>query len=456
MTLIRPRLNDFFDLEFSQSDVDFAIPFMNEDIPLYIDPFLLWKSPSLQDNSFHTVLTNCFNHLGYLTNNNKENEAINLLVECSDCFEVGLGLSKNRIGKRISEGIAKNIIALFKNIPQIRKSGFVHFEEIQLYIDGISQDRISDLSCNFLKSFLIDYTIDQSNEYKIPINKIDSIYVYDYKKNKIVEEKDIYLPQNPETKQPILLVPKRWLRKMTWINYEDYIDNYYLKEIESELNKNKIEILNYNRKNYDVVRSYIKIKELQQDCCKNDPLFLSLSLFSIKRKMSSLLKLSFGRINKADKKYEDYCSQIFSTLLYPDLDFAAAQSRTDSGVLIRDLIFYNNRTDAFLKDLYNDFHSRQVIMEIKNVSSVNTENINQLNRYLGEHFGKFGVIVTRNRLQKNIFRNTIDLWSGQRKCIIAISDEDLNMMVSLYEDKQRKPLDVIKKKQIEFIRLCPS
>jgi hypothetical protein len=51
MVIIRPRLNDFYNLPFRQEDVDFVIPFLDEDIPFYIDPFLLWKSPSMQDNA---------------------------------------------------------------------------------------------------------------------------------------------------------------------------------------------------------------------------------------------------------------------------------------------------------------------------------------------------------------------------------------------------------------------
>lgn len=66
MTIIRPRLIDFYNLPLTQEDVDFAIPFLDEDIPLYLDPFLLWKSPSLQDNSLHTAIINSFNHLGYV------------------------------------------------------------------------------------------------------------------------------------------------------------------------------------------------------------------------------------------------------------------------------------------------------------------------------------------------------------------------------------------------------
>lgn len=72
MILVRPRLNDYHNLPFTQEEVDFAIPFLDEDIPLYLDPFLLWKSPSLQDKSLHTSLINSFNHLGYLTNKGKK------------------------------------------------------------------------------------------------------------------------------------------------------------------------------------------------------------------------------------------------------------------------------------------------------------------------------------------------------------------------------------------------
>ena len=49
-------------------------------------------------------------------------------------------------------------------------------------------------------------------------------------------------------------------------------------------------------------------------------------------------------------------------------------------------------------------------------------------------------------------RNTIDLWSGQRKCILCLTDEDIRLMVDVYENKQRDPMEVINKKYVEFIR----
>jgi len=452
MTLIRPRLNDYYNLPFTQEEVDFAIPFLDEDIPLYLDPFLLWKSPSQQDNSLHTAITNSFNHLGYLTSKGKENEAIEILIQASECYEVGLGDSRKRIGLPMGDKLASKILSVFRDIPQVNKSGFVHFEEVQLYVDQFSKDRVSDIACSFIKSFLIDFTIDQCNKLHIPMDRTN-IEVYDYKNHKFVEE-EVNLPQNSETKAPIILVPKRWLRFVPWINYDDYFINCFVKEAAKD--SDRVAILNYNRYNYGVVQSYVKNKELQQSDCKNDPLFKPIPVLSTKRKLSTILKLPTGKTDKADRAYEDNVCQLMASLVYPKLDFAAEQSRTDSGVLIRDLVFYNNRSYDFLKDIYDDYDCRQMVMELKNVKELEGEHINQLNRYLSDQFGKFGIIITRCPSPKRIYRNTIDLWAGQRRCILVLHDEDLNMMCQLYESKQRVPIDVIKKKYVEFIRDCPA
>lgn len=161
MPLISPRLTDFHGVHFLQADLAFAIPHFDEDIPLYLDPFLLWASPSQQDQALHTSLINAFNQLGYNYRRGNESAAIDTLVRASECDEVGLGSSAKRRGKRIGEKKAREILELFKRIPQYEHGGFRHFEEIQFFVEDISKDRISDIACNFLKSFLIDFTIDE-------------------------------------------------------------------------------------------------------------------------------------------------------------------------------------------------------------------------------------------------------------------------------------------------------
>ncbi len=126
------------------------------------------------------------------------------------------------------------------------------------------------------------------------------------------------------------------------------------------------------------------------------------------------------------------------------------------GVLIRDLIFYNNTSHKLLKEIYDKYKSKQIVVELKNTREVSTTHVNQLNRYLNNEFGSFGIIFTRNKPPINVLKNTIDLWAGQRKCILILEDEDLKLMCQVYENKQRKPIDVINKKYVEFMRSCPS
>jgi len=282
--------------------------------------------------------------------------------------------------------------------------------------------------------------------------------VYNYRENTFLLNQEITLPIHPETKDPIIFVPKRWLRFSPWINFEDYFKDYCPRDeiFNQGEPEERIKVLSFNRENYDVVQAYVESKVRTQADCKNDPLFTQIPIISAKRKLAEIQKLPTGKENNADQKYENHVCQLLTSLFYPELDFATEQSRTESGSLIRDLIFYNNRNIDFLKEIHEDYDSRQIVFELKNVKAVEREHINQLNRYLDTGLGRFGVLVTRQRLSKAMFKNTVDLWSGQRRCIITLTDEDISLMVNIFEGKQRLPIDVLKKKYLEFRRACPS
>ena len=457
MAFIRPRLTDHYGIMLPQAELEFAIPFLDEDIPLYVDPFLLWRSPSQQDNALHTSLINAFNHLGYLVERGLEQQAIQTLIVASECDEVGLGSSATRTGKRIGGAKAQEIIALFRRIPQYARGGFRHFEEIQLFVDGISKDRISDISCSFLKSFLIDFTIQQCRKYGIPCESVSVENVYSSRKNAFEPQNGITLPVNPVDQRPIIFVPKRWLRFVPWLNYEEYFEKYCPQDeiFHKSEELSRVEVLEYNRDNYGVVDSYIKTKERTFEDCKNDPLFSQIPIISARRKLAIIRALPTGKDENADKKYESAIGQLLPSLLYPRLDFAQEQARTDSGVSIRDLIFYNTGSTNFLDDMYKSYGSRQITMEIKNVLEIERIHVDQLNRYLADELGRFGLFITRNSLKKAEMTRTIDLWSGQRKVLLVLSDHDIEQMVELFETKQREPIDVIVKKYSEFRAKCP-
>jgi hypothetical protein len=176
---------------------------------------------------------------------------------------------------------------------------------------------------------------------------------------------------------------------------------------------------------------------------------------SARNKLAAIKKLPTGKTNGADTKYEAAVGQLLPSLLYPNLDFAQVQARTDSGVSIRDLIFYNTQRVPFLREVYSDYCSRQITFEMKNVAAIERTHVDQLNRYMADELGRFGVFVTRNPLKRAMVQRTVDLWSGQRKAIVTLTDADLEQMVEVFDSKQRDPLDVISKKYAQFRRACP-
>jgi hypothetical protein len=285
MVLIRPRLTDYHGIYVPQSELDFAIPFFEEDIPLYVDPFLLWKSPSYQDRSLHGSIVNSFNHLGYLKKRGKDKDAIHQLIIASECDEVGLGVSANRKGVRIGEKLATEILALFDHVPEYDRRGFTHFEEIQFFVDGISKDRISDLACSFMKSFLIDFTIDQCERLGIPMSESRVPHVYDLASHSFARDVQTKLPVNPKNNFPLLLVPKRWLRYTPWLNFDEYFRSHCPQDenVNPDTQPERVRVLMYNRDNYGAVETYVRERERNSQDCTNDPLFQQIPVLSAKR-----------------------------------------------------------------------------------------------------------------------------------------------------------------------------
>jgi hypothetical protein len=451
MPLIRPRLTDYYDLPITQSECDFAIPLLDEDIPLYVDPFLLWKSPSLQDNALHTAMLASFNHIIRIYASGSREDAVTILVSLSECDEAGLGLSGDRAGKRIGRDLAHDALATLAAIPEVMGNGIRHIEILQLLVNGIGKDRISDIACSLIKSFLIDYTIEQSRRYRIPLSSVAIPEVYDYQSTKIRTE-TVELPTSPTTGRGILLIPKRWLRYSPWIGYDSYFEGGFIQG--DSIPTERVAVLLYNRDNYGLVQQFVAQREAMSQECTSDPLFKPISVLSAKRRMASLRKLPSG--SKTAQQYEDLVGSLLASVLHPQLDFASEQTRTESGAQIRDLIFYNSRSWDFLQDIHELYDSRQLVFELKNVHEIDREHINQLNRYLADQFGRFGVLVTRSSPPRRIEKNLVDLWSGQRRCIIVLTDEDLDLMVTLFESRQRVPIEVLKRSYVQFTRLLPS
>jgi len=456
----KPRLIDVFGVDFTQDDVGFAIPRLHEDIPLYVDPFLLWVSDSPEYQDMHERVLAFFRLVSEQVRGGHAMAAAELLAGCREPQAMGLGYtSGSRRGSNIGAGLIASILAAHDAIPQLLDGGIRHLEEMQLVVPKFAEDRLSDTASSILKDFFIDYTARQCAELRIPTRKTRLGNVYSQARKMWVPAPEAKLPFNPVDDAPILLVPLDLLRHLPWINYEHYYRSSFstrvLQPSRRDVRVAKEAVLQFNARNYVEVERYVSERERVGSECKPDPLFRPLAVSTAQARLRKLLALPTGSEDGADREYEDLVHDFLSSMLYPTLEFAESRVRTASGAHIRDLIFYNDGKTDFWKDLRERYDARQPVFELKNVRSLQTEHVNQLYRYLDEEFGKFGILVTRNPMPKAVQRNAVDLHSSKRVAIVCLDDRDLELMLSMAE-AGRNPADVVKKKFVEFTRLLPK
>src|SRR6266568_1617940 len=128
MSILDPRASLLPHL--SPYQVDFVIPRIGIDLPLGIDPFLLFKSRDSEYRRLHTLLIATFN-------------------------------------AGVASYLAGLIIDTLDASPALQQRGVRHVEEMQLLSAGIGPDRVSDITANVLKRFLIEYTQRQCHIWNV-------------------------------------------------------------------------------------------------------------------------------------------------------------------------------------------------------------------------------------------------------------------------------------------------
>ena len=350
--------------------MDFVVPHLREDLPLYLDPFLLWKSDDPQYQQLHADLLGFVDEVRLHAVGSRTAQAAVLLSEVSEPVELGLGYAAGtKRGSALGPSSIDKIIRTFQQVPQLKAIGLDHLEILALLVPRIAEDRISDLTASVIKRWLAEFTHRRCQQWGIPTTR-----------HRLIgwdptalgwRPFEAHLPYNPSDASPVLLAPLNLLRRLPWINYGDYYRTAYAPLVlpagRAGQTVAKPDVLAYNRANYDVVRGFVEEREAAADVCAPDPLFNPLRLATIAKKVKEIEALPTGRGDGADKKFEDLAFDVLSSALYPELDIAGQQERTITGAHIRDVIFHNDGNTPFLTDLRELYGARQLVFELKNV-----------------------------------------------------------------------------------------
>jgi hypothetical protein len=445
----------------SQFEVDFVIPRVGIDLPMGIDPFLLFKSRDVALSELHSTILEAFNYGVDLVRKEQTDDA-RYLFKFPEVSEIGLGYTKKgKRGAGVGEFLTELIIETLADSPTLLERGIRHIEEMQLVSVGIGPDRVSDMAANLLKQFLIDYTQKQCVLWDIPLSTgVPVEHIFD---PKTASWYDGYfdLPVSPFDESPILLVPRRIVRTLPWINYEDYFRmefSAYLraKRVRGRLaakrtiiqssKSDKTKVVSITRTEIDRVNRYISAKEATAS--EAQP---SLDYIDIKGTCpeSELLKERLSQIEPGERDAAAYQRLVLETLNFlfnPELIDGELEVRTVEGTERRDIIFTNDSDQSFWTYLRTEHSAILLMFETKNTENIDNNYLNQTAVYLGDRLGRLGFIVTRKPLKEAQEKKAFSIYndSNPRKIILALSDSDFRNMLDM-KCEAKNPMRYIQK-----------
>jgi hypothetical protein len=386
-------------------------------------------------------------------------EELRHLIDFPEVDEIGFGYSEKAIrGSGLGPGLNKLLADTLAASEPLQARGLRHIEELQLLSIGVAADRVSDIAANVLKLALIEYTQKQAELWHIPLESSVAVnHCFDVEDHGWT---DGYfdLPRNPVSGLALLLVPRRIVRLLPWISYEDYAATDYRLFLRPKFGRgwtrfagvshlrhgapDKTEAVQVTRGNLDMLDAYVMRKE--RDASSALPIYVDRQALGLPTRplaeefISRLAAVPVGAAGAND--YQRTVYEVLNYLFEPELTDGEMEVRTFAGTERRDIIYTNESDSSYWQYVRQTYGSPLVMFEVKNVAQLELEHINQTANYLGARLGMLGFIVTRHAPGDNIVRKTYSVFndtpSMPRRMVLIVTDDDLAAMLRERDEGQ--------------------
>ena len=431
----------------SQYDVDFVNPLLGVDIPLGIDPFLLYKSRDPALRGLHGQVLDVFN-AGIKAVARGDLAEARRILDFPEAEEIGFGYTQGgKRGSGVGDRLSSLVIETVVDSPSLQQRGVKHVEEMQLLSAGIGPDRVSDIAADILKRFLIEYTQRQCRLWNVPMRSgVPVSHVFDPSR---CEWADSYeeMPVSPFDGSPILLVPRRWVRTLPWINYDDFSRTEFRAYLAARREKarasraagtasvgsgRKQDIVTVTRRDIALVDRYVQARERR--AAEALPELQYIDEDAARQAEALLARLEAcpaGRERAGD--YQRLTLEVLNFLFNPDLIDGKLEEATAEGTERRDIVFTNDSDEPFWAYVRTEHSGLLLMFETKNTVDLDMGAVNQTATYLGDRLGRLGIIVTRQTESDAVRRKLFSVWndSSPRKVILVLADEHLKELLAL-------------------------
>ena len=215
------RFSDAFEIGPTNEDDWFDVT-LDVDSNFCIDPFLIYQDDSGEWNtahdhilSFFAMTFDCVRRAAGDKNSLPWRMAKNLML-FPEPAEFCLGVAATSpLGAGSGPGLQAEMLESISAALGHGLSNIPHMEYLAVLAGGIGYDRTSDMACNILKSYFIQYTQNVCRRHGIPMNKILVKHADWSDEHYYWIDKKVELPLNPTVTQqvlPILLTPEMFIK----------------------------------------------------------------------------------------------------------------------------------------------------------------------------------------------------------------------------------------------------
>lgn len=134
------------------------------DLPLFVDPFLLFNSENLRYQELHAEI---IRYMRFLKQRTLAGPISEHLVDAWFAFRevkqnwLGFSQTGNQghgLGRDFARALHKNFTSVFRNFGEETLTRSSHLEKLCLVRDGVGRDTISDFTTNLIKHYLAEYS----------------------------------------------------------------------------------------------------------------------------------------------------------------------------------------------------------------------------------------------------------------------------------------------------------
>lgn len=457
-----------FGIPKTQAELDFVDVSLTTDNKLFIDPFALSQRCDRWSLDCHATLVAFFQQVIDRIRSHREANARELLLHLREPNETRLGFSAHRPqGAGIGRLQAEQLFDALKDSAAVRTGFLSALEECELMIDGISRDKISDLTTNVIRRHLAEYTKDQCDLHGVATQAVPLAPWFDLGQLAWITD---YVDLPAWRGSQILLVPKAIVRYDPAYEHQQYYRRFVLpflqaehinagtalvrtlkdgqkrvfkKDLASQYPLTKEFLYSFSRQHPTVLRNYRRALERFEQSDRNSDVESGDEPTIAEALAQVLPQILPGGATASE--YHSLMIGVVEFIFFPKLIYPRKEQEIHEGRKRIDIVMQNAAHRGIFFDIPNArrFPCAYVPFECKNyVTDVANPELDQLAGRFSANRGRLGFLCCRRFENRALFiQRCRDTFRDDRGLILPIDDDTVLRFLDVIRDGRRNELD---------------